>query len=70
MKLRDYLHKKRISQIDFAKIIGISETQLSRWLGGSRIPSRKNALKIEEVTEGKVSANELLFPEKYPEEEI
>ena len=70
MKLRDYLYKKRIRQIDFAKEVGISQTQLNKWINGSRIPSRKNAMKIEELTEGKVTAHEMLFPEKYPEEEI
>lgn len=70
MKLRDYLHKKRIRQIDFAKEVGIGQTQLSKWINGARVPSRKNALKIEELTNGKVSADEMLFPQKYPEEDL
>lgn len=70
MTLREYLFKKRLTQEQFAESVGLTRSHLSRIVSGALIPSRKTALKIEEVTKGKVTANELLFPEKYPEEEI
>jgi len=47
----------------------ISRGHLSQILYGAKHPSRKLAKKIEEEAEGKVTAIELLFPEKSPKEE-
>ena len=66
---REYLFKKRITQVDFAKRLGISRGHLSQILHGSKHPSRKLAKKIEEETEGKVTAVELLLPENSLKEE-
>lgn len=69
VNLREYLFKKRITQVDFAKKLEISRGHLSQILYGAKHPSRKLAKKIEEETEGKVTAIELLFPEKSSKEE-
>jgi len=69
VNFREYLFKKRITQIDFAKRLGISRGHLGQILHGAKHPSRKLAKKIEEETEGKVTAVELLFPEKSAKEE-
>jgi len=63
LNLREYLFRKRITQIDFARRLGISRGHLGQILHGSKHPSRKLAKKIEEETEGKVTAIELIFPE-------
>jgi transcriptional regulator with XRE-family HTH domain len=63
VNFREYLFKKRITQVDFAKKLEISRGHLSQILYGTKHPSRKLAKKIEEETEGKVTAIELLFPE-------
>ena len=64
VNFREYLFKKRITQVDFAKKLGISRGHLNQILHGIKHPSRKLANKIEEESEGKVTAVELLFPEK------
>lgn len=69
MNFREYLFKKRITQVDFAKRLGISRGHLSQILHGTKHPSRKLAKKIEEETKGKVTAVELLLPEKLSQEE-
>lgn len=68
VNFREYLFKKRITQVDFAKRLGISRGHLGQILYGTKHPSRKLAKKIEEETEGKVTAVELLFPENFKEE--
>ena len=70
MNLREYLFKKRITQVDFAKRLGISRGHLGQILHGTKHPSRKLAKKIEEETEGKVTAVELLLPEKFQRKKI
>lgn len=69
MNFREYLFKKRITQVEFAKKLEVSRGHLSQILNGTKHPSRKLAKKIEEHTEGKVTAVELLFPENYKLEE-
>lgn len=53
---------------DFAEKVGISRGYLQHLLSGIKSPSVKLAKKIEEATGGKVTKEELLFPEEYPEE--
>ncbi|WP_080502660.1 helix-turn-helix domain-containing protein [Neochlamydia sp. EPS4] len=45
MDLDEYLFRKRISQTDFAKDLGISRTHLEEILRGRRSPSVKLAKK-------------------------
>lgn len=65
VNFREYLFKKRITQVEFAKKLGISRGHLSQILHGTKHPSRKLAKKIEEETEGKVTAIKLLFSENH-----
>ncbi len=69
MNLREYLFRKRITQVDFAKRVGISRSHLGQILHCTKHPSRKLAKKIQEETEAKVTAIELLFPEQSEKEE-
>ncbi len=68
MNFREYLFKKRITQIEFAKRLGISRGHLVQILHRTKHPHRKLAKKIEEETEGRVTAVELLLPENFKEE--
>ena len=62
MKLKEWLQKEEISQVDFAKLIGVSQYYLSRIINGKNVPSRKLAMWIELYTKKQVIATELLFP--------
>jgi predicted transcriptional regulator len=72
MKLSDYLLKHRIAAIDFAVKNRIGLTSLYRYLKGQR-PLKKIAFKLERITNGEVSAEELLAgkptPPKKPKKE-
>ena len=67
MKLDEYLFKTKTSKKDFAEKVGISRGYLQHILSGLKNPSVKLARKIEEMTGGKVSKEEVLFPEDFPE---
>ena len=58
MKLKDYLAKKRISQADFAKKLGIKQQSISRYLQGLP-PKRIIAYKIVNLTGGEVRLMDL-----------
>jgi transcriptional regulator with XRE-family HTH domain len=69
VKLDEYLFKTKTTKTDFAEKVGISRGYLQHILSGLKNPSVKLAKQIEEATGGKVSKEELLFPEEYPEKE-
>ena len=63
MKLEAYFDKYCINITAFARKIGKSKTYIYKLLKG-KIPKVNDAKLIEEATEGKVSKEELLFPEE------
>lgn len=62
MKLIDYLKQQNISYSDFAKQINVTASYITYILQNKRRPSPEIALKIEQVTEGRVSRIEVLYP--------
>lgn len=62
MKLEEYFDKYCINITAFARKIGKSKTYIYQLLKG-KIPKVNDAKLIEEATEGKVTKEELLFPE-------
>lgn len=81
MELVDYLWENRLHQKDFCKIINISPQYLSLICSYKKVPGFKVAFKIEDATNGKVKAKEILKkcldyklskfkPEKPLEEEL
>ncbi len=69
VRLDEYLFKTKTTKTAFAQQLGISRGYLQHILSGIKTPSVKLAKKIEEMTEGKVSKEEVLFPEEYQEKE-
>lgn len=62
MKLLEYFDTYGIKITSFAKKIGKSRAWIYKVLGG-HIPHATDAILIEKATEGKVTKEELLFPE-------
>jgi transcriptional regulator with XRE-family HTH domain len=58
--LKEYLKKNKLTARAFSKISGIDESQLSRYLNGTTLPSLENAHKIEDVTKRKVKTESWL----------
>jgi transcriptional regulator with XRE-family HTH domain len=70
MRLSEYLFRMKMTKKDFAEKLGISRGHLQHILSGIKNPSVKLAKKIEDETGGKVTKEELLFPEEYSEKDF
>jgi DNA-binding transcriptional regulator YdaS (Cro superfamily) len=65
MILKEYLFRVGITQIVFAKKVGVCSQSISDYVTGRRRPHPNVALKISEATKGSVSIEEALFPERH-----
>lgn len=59
MDLKTYLESRSFTKKEFAKLIGISSAAVSNYICKKRKPALDIAIKIEQVTKGKVSAQDL-----------
>jgi len=66
--LRIYRNSKKLSQYEFANLIGVSRQLIAHLENGIRKPSKEIALSIEKATNGEIKAEWLVFPEKYEDE--
>ena len=64
MKLRQFLNYNNITSREFSKSLGISEVSLSRYLNGKRFPDKKMLIKIYELSDGQVDANDFYLETK------
>ena len=63
MDLKNYLKIHSLPQEKFASLLGISQPHLSNILKGRKSPSIQLAKRINDVTNGKVSLDDLFNPE-------
>ena len=59
MKLSEYLKNEGLTQEQFAKKLGKSQTLISAYCTGSMMPPRQTALKIVKITDGQVTLSDL-----------
>ena len=64
MWLDEWLFNEGMTQQDFAKQVGISREYLNRIIGGAVRGSPDVAKKIQELTSGKVTLEEILFGDR------
>lgn len=60
MKLREYLRLQQKTPEAFGKEIGVSKSAVAMWMRGARMPRREALERIEEHTEGAVTANDFV----------
>lgn len=60
MKLENYLTDKKLTQSEFAAMVGVEQSAVSQWLSGLRTPRDAFKKKIFEVTKGAVTANDFV----------
>lgn len=60
MQLEVYLESRNFEQKEFAEMVGISVASISNYLSGRRKPSLEIGRKIEQVTNGKVTIDDLI----------
>lgn len=61
MKLGDWLHERSMTLADFAAVIGVDESSISRYVNG-RLPRKEILSKIMTATDQRVTANDWLMP--------
>jgi DNA-binding transcriptional regulator YdaS (Cro superfamily) len=59
MKLSDYLQREKMTQAQFAELVGAHPITVNKWATGSAMPRRALAAKIHEATRGQVTAADL-----------
>lgn len=59
MKLKEYLREQKIRYRVFAENLGITEQSLKNIVAGTRRPGLLLALKIEKLTDGKITPAQL-----------
>ncbi len=63
--LKQWIEKSHMTQLEFAALVGLSHKfHLNRIINLHKIPSRHLALKIQEVTNGEVTAMDVLYPKR------
>jgi DNA-binding transcriptional regulator YdaS (Cro superfamily) len=62
MNIRDYLHERYMTATAFASMLDISPKHLTAVKNGRLPASKKLAKKIEQISGGKVLAEEVLKP--------
>jgi predicted transcriptional regulator len=60
MKLADYLSDRKISQAEFAHLIGATQAAISRYCDHKRMPRTEHLIRIRKVTGGTVTADDFL----------
>ncbi len=58
MTLKRWLTRHRVSQSQFARDAGITQSAISKYVNGERQPNIDQALAIERATDGQVSVEE------------
>lgn len=58
MKLAQFLYQHDLTDAEFAALIGVSRSLISRYRGGSRIPGKAVMLRIYRATQGAVCPND------------
>ena len=56
-RLIRYLERMGRAQAAFGRMVGINRHEINKMIHGRRIPTLKQAVEIERVTEGEVSAD-------------
>lgn len=68
MKLSEYIEKYCVNISKLARKVGTTRTYFYKIVKG-HVPSVKIAKSIQQATDGRVTKEELLFPEEYEKEE-
>ena len=58
MKLKDYLKENKLTEVNFAEMLGCKQPTISRYINKKRIPKKQIMQKINELTNGNVNKND------------
>lgn len=60
MRLREWLEDKGLMRVEFAALVGVHPITMTRWVTGQWVPSSEYIERISELTDGAVTANDLM----------
>ena len=60
MQLWDYLQRHGLTQVEFAKRIGVGKNTVYRYTTGERFPNKRVMRRITDETKGKVTASDFM----------
>ncbi len=60
MDIKTYIKRKSLTEAQFAALIGVGQSAVSRYMSGKRVPEWKVLLRIVEATKGAVKPNDFL----------
>lgn len=60
MKISEFLSERQMSQAEFGRLVGVTQGRVSQWIAGEPVPPARWR-KIEEVTQGLVTRNDLFI---------
>lgn len=63
MKLRHWLTSKNMTNAEFAALISVDESSVSRYVNG-RLPRKVILARVVEHTDGQVTANDFFTPDE------
>lgn len=58
MNIHDYLKESNQTQMEFARLLGVSQGTVGYWLH-NKLPTLERAIQIEKITGGKVRCEDL-----------
>jgi transcriptional regulator with XRE-family HTH domain len=59
MGLREYRRLKNLSAVEFGRLVGVTHSTVLRWEDGKIFPAAESLQKIQSVTNGAVTPNDL-----------
>lgn len=59
MKLKEWLKERGMTAAEFARRVGVHRCTVFLWLHRRKEPKYRNYLKIKEITDGKVTYDEI-----------
>ncbi len=66
MRLKDWLSERRMTGSDFADLISVDKSNVSRWINGHVRPEWDVIKRIKDATGGAVTADDFLGDEPTP----
>jgi len=67
MKIAEWLEAENLTNIAFAERVGVSESAVSKWRRGKRLPRDPRVIgRIADVTGGAVTANDIFASQDVP----
>lgn len=60
MKLKEYLIKNNLTELNFAEILGCKQPTISRYVNDKRFPKQTMMKKIEDQTDGLVTYRDFI----------